>query len=76
MILAEETGTITVKGFSAPVRTHRVVGLHDGSGIEGRIIRQEQEGLLLIIDQKKLTSEGRADAIRALQDAVGRLRES
>jgi hypothetical protein len=52
------------------------VGLHDGSGIEGRIIRQEQEGLLLIIDQKKLTSEGRADAIRALQDAVGRLRES
>lgn len=75
-ILAEETGTITVKGFSAPVRTHRVVGLHDGSGIEGRIIRQEQEGLLLIIDQKKLTSEGRADAIRVLQDAVGRLRET
>jgi class 3 adenylate cyclase/PAS domain-containing protein len=74
-VLAEETGTITVKGFSTPVRTHRVVGLHDSSGIEGRIIRQEQDGLLLIIDQKKLTPEGRVDAIRVLNDAVGRLRE-
>jgi hypothetical protein len=50
VVLAEETGTITVKGFSSPVRTHRVVGLHDSSEIQGRIIRQEQEGLLLLID--------------------------
>jgi class 3 adenylate cyclase/PAS domain-containing protein len=75
-VLAEETGTITVKGFSTPVRTYRVVGLHDGSGIQGRIIRQEQDGLLLIIDQKKLTAESRTDAIRALQEAANRLRES
>jgi class 3 adenylate cyclase/PAS domain-containing protein len=74
-VLAEETGTITVKGFSTPVRTHRVVGLHDSSGVQGRVIRQEQDGLLLIIDQKKLTPEGRADAIRVLRDAVGRLQE-
>jgi class 3 adenylate cyclase/PAS domain-containing protein len=72
-VLAEETGTITVKGFPRPVRTHRVVGLHDSAGAFGRIIRQEQEGLLLIIDQKKLTEQGKADAIRALQDAVGML---
>jgi class 3 adenylate cyclase/PAS domain-containing protein len=74
VVLAEETGTITVKGFSKPVRTHRVVGLHDGTGIEGRVIRQEQEGLLLIIDQHKLTGKGREDAIRMLEDAVGRLK--
>jgi class 3 adenylate cyclase/PAS domain-containing protein len=30
-VLTEETGTITVKGFSRPVRTHRVVGLVDKS---------------------------------------------
>ena len=76
VVLAEETGTITVKGFSTPVRTHRVVGLHDGSGIQGRIIRQEQDGLLLIIDQKKLTPEGRTDAIRVLQEAADRIRKS
>ncbi len=74
-VVTEETGTITVKGFPHPVRTHRVVGLIDGTGIEGRIIRQEQEGLLLIIDRAKLTDKGRADAIKALQDAVGRLAE-
>jgi hypothetical protein len=32
-----------------------------------------QDGLLLIVDQKKLTQEGRADAIKVLQDAVARL---
>ncbi len=31
-ILTEETGTITVKGFAKPVRTHRVIGLRDESG--------------------------------------------
>ena len=41
----------------------------------GRIIRQEQDGLLLIIDQKKLTADGRADAIKMLQDAVQKLQD-
>jgi len=76
VVLAEETGTITVKGFSTPVRTHRVVGLHDGSVIQGRTIRQEQDGFLLIVDQKKLTREGRTDVIRVLLEAADRLRES
>ena len=40
---------------------------------QGRIIRQEQEGMLLIIDQKKLSGKGRTDAIKVLQEAVGRL---
>ena len=74
-VLAEETGTITVKGFPRPVRTYRVVGLHDGSSGSGRIIRQEQEGLLLVIDQKKLTEQGKTDAIRILQEAADRLKE-
>jgi class 3 adenylate cyclase/PAS domain-containing protein len=74
-ILTEETGTITVKGFSRPVRTHRVVGLRDDAGTPGRVIRQEQDGLLLIIDQKKLTKDGRADAIRVLQEAAARLQD-
>jgi class 3 adenylate cyclase/PAS domain-containing protein len=74
-VLTEETGTITVKGFSRPVRTHRVVGLADKTAGQGRIIRQEQDGFLLIVDQKKLTPESRADVLRALQDAASRLRD-
>ena len=74
-VLTEETGTITVKGFSRPVTTHRVVGLADKATGQGRIIRQEQDGFLLIVDQKKLTPESRADVIRALEDAATRLQD-
>jgi class 3 adenylate cyclase len=76
IVVAEETGTITVKGFPSPVRTHRVVGLREDLASGGRMIRQEQEGLLLIIDQKKLTGKSRADAIRLLQEAMGRLADA
>jgi class 3 adenylate cyclase/PAS domain-containing protein len=71
-VITEETGTITVKGFASPVRTHRVVGLHDGG--QGRVIRQEQEGLLLIIDQRKLEGKGREEARRLLMEAAERLK--
>jgi class 3 adenylate cyclase/PAS domain-containing protein len=73
--LAEETGTITVKGFPRPVKTYRVVSVFDDTAIQGRIIRREQEGLTLIIDRKKLTKKGQAEAIKALQDAVEKLKD-
>ena len=75
VVLAEETGTLTVKGFPRPVRTHRVVGLYDDAGVTGRVIRQEQDGFLLVIDQRKLSGKGRAEAVKALQEAAGRLGE-
>ena len=74
-VLAEETGTITVKGFPKPVKTYRVVGLYDDTAIRDRIIRKEQEGLTLIIDRKKLTRKGAAAAIGALQEAVRQLKD-
>ena len=74
-VMTEETGTITVKGFSKPVRTHRVVGSLEDDAAHGRVIRQEQEGLLLIIDQRKLSAENRDDVIRFLHDTANRLAE-
>jgi class 3 adenylate cyclase/PAS domain-containing protein len=74
-VLAEETGTITVKGFPRPVRTHRVVGLYDDTAFRGRIIRHEQDGLTFTIDRKKLTKKRKAEAIKALQEAVGQLKD-
>jgi class 3 adenylate cyclase/PAS domain-containing protein len=74
-VITEETGTITVKGFAKPVRTYRVVGLYDDGVKDGRVIRQEQDGLLLIIDQRKLSAGSRADACRILQDAIDRLQD-
>ncbi len=74
-VFVEETGTITVKGFARPVRTHRVVGLYDEPTVQGRIIRHEQDGLTLTIDRKKLTKKGKAEAIKVLREAVGQLKD-
>ncbi|MFO1325391.1 MAG: PAS-domain containing protein [Burkholderiales bacterium] len=74
-VLTEETGTITVKGFPKPVKTYRVVGILDDQAIDGRVIRREQDGLLLVIDRGKLSGQARSDAIKALRDAADRLLE-
>jgi class 3 adenylate cyclase len=74
-ILTEETGTITVKGFPRPVKTHRVVGFYDDTEVQGRVIRKQQDGLTLIIDRKNLTKKGKAAAIRTLQEVVGQLKD-
>ena len=75
VVLAEETGTIRVKG-----RRTRYKGtawwLSHQAEFEGVSFVQEQDGLLLIIDQKKFKLEGRTDAIRVLEEAADRLRES
>ncbi len=71
----EETGTITVKGFPRPVRTHRVVGLYDDTEVQGRVIRKQQDGLTLIVDREKLTGKSKAAAIRTLQEVVGQLKD-
>jgi len=73
-VLTEETGTITVKGFAKPVRTYRVIGLRDEAGDGGRIIRQEQDGLLLVVDRHRLTGERRSEAIRLLEETAARLK--
>jgi class 3 adenylate cyclase/PAS domain-containing protein len=72
-VATEETGTITVKGFAKPVRTHRVVGILDPTG-EGRVIRSEQDGLLLVLDQRRLVGERREEARRVLIEAAERLK--
>jgi hypothetical protein len=38
------------------------------------VIRQEQDGLLLIVDRGRLDGEARAEAIRVLEDALARLK--
>jgi class 3 adenylate cyclase/PAS domain-containing protein len=73
-VLAEEGDTLTVKGFAKPVRTYSVVGLYDDLTEQGRIIRKEQDGLALEIDQDKLTKKGKAEAIKALEEAVAQLK--
>jgi class 3 adenylate cyclase len=69
-VLAEEGGTLTVKGFAKPVRTYSVVGLYDDLAEQGRIISRDQEGLALKIDRDKLT---KAEAIKAIKGLLSQL---
>ena len=71
-VLTEEQKAITVKGFSQPVRTYKVVGIYEDLEKEGLILRKEEDGLRLVIDLRK---QDKADAIKALKDAVSRLEE-
>jgi PAS domain S-box-containing protein len=73
-VLAEEGDTLTVKGFAKPVRTYSVVGLYDDLVEQGRIIRRDQDGLALVIDRNKLTKKGKAEAIKALEEAAAQLK--
>ena len=73
-VMAEEGDTLTVKGFAKPVRTYSVVGLYDDLAEQGRIIRRDQDGLALVIDRDKLTKKGKAEAIKALEEAAAELK--
>jgi len=57
------------------VRTYSVVGLYDDLAEQGRIVRKDQEGLVLEIDRDKLTKKGKAEAIKAIKDALSQLED-
>ena len=75
LVRTEEEETITVKGIPEPVRTFRISGLYDELTERGRVIRHDGDGLSLLIDRGKLTKNGRAEAIAALEAAAARLKE-
>ena len=74
-VLAEERNALTVKGFAKPVRSYAVVGFYDDLEEQGKIIRKEQEGMALVIDRSKLTKKGKAEAIKAIKDALSQLED-
>ena len=73
-VKAEEQETLELKGIPRPVRTYKVVGIHDELAAEGRVIRRQQPGLLIEIDHTQLSDEDKAAAIEALEDAAARLK--
>ena len=73
-VMAEESDTLTVKGFAKPVRTYSVVGLYDDLAEQGRIIRKDEDGLTLIIDRNKLTKKSKARAIEAVEDVLSQMK--
>ncbi len=54
-----------------PVRVYRVVGIYDELEKDGRIIREERDGLRLLVD---LTKGDQASAIAAVENVLARLK--
>jgi adenylate cyclase len=70
-ILTEEQGAVSVKGIAHPVRVYRVVGIYDELERDGRIIREERDGLRLLVD---LSKGDQASAIAAVENVLARLK--
>src|SRR4029077_13878822 len=70
-ILTEEQQPLSVKGFAHPVRVCRVVGIYDELEKDSRIIREERQGVRLLVD---LTKGDLASAIAAVENVLARLR--
>jgi adenylate cyclase len=72
IVIAEEREPIRIKGFSKPVRSYEVIDLVDETApSQTPLIREEQDGLMVLVDLKKLD---RTKALRALEDILSRLR--
>jgi PAS domain S-box-containing protein len=69
-VLAEERNPIQPKGFAKPVRNYAVIARVDDLVEQGRAIREEQEGLRLFVDLRKLD---KVKAVKALQGVLSRL---
>ena len=70
-ILTEEQEPVSVKGFAHPVRVYKVVGIYDELEKDSRIIREERQGIRLLVD---LTKGDLASAIAAVESVLARLR--
>ncbi len=74
-VLAEQAQSVTVKGFPRPVTTYRLVGIYDDLEAEGRVVHLDEHGLQLTIDRQRLSHAGRAEARRALEEALAELND-
>ena len=71
-VRADERDLLHAKGFTRPVRNYRVLDRFDDMIERGMAIREEQDGFKVVVDLHKL---GKADAVRALESIVSRLKE-
>jgi PAS domain S-box-containing protein len=71
MVLAEEREPIQAKGIAKPVRNYKVVDRIDDLVGQGKAIREEQDGMRVLLDLQKLD---KASAVKALENILSRLK--
>jgi Adenylate and Guanylate cyclase catalytic domain len=73
-IEAEELPALTVKGFSSPIKSYRVVGLRDARLTAEEVSGQGEDGFQLEIDTA-LKGADRGQAIKALEEYLATLKK-
>jgi adenylate cyclase len=71
-VATEEQSAVTVKGLAEPVRCYKVLGIYDELVRQGSVIREEEDGLRLLLDLRK---QDRAHAIEVLESVLTRLKQ-
>ena len=71
IVLAEERKPIQAKGFARPVRNYKVLERIDDMVEHGKAIREEQDGLRILLDLQKLD---KASAVTTLEGILSRLK--
>jgi class 3 adenylate cyclase/CheY-like chemotaxis protein len=69
-VLAEEQPPLTVKGFDKPILSYKVAGDYDDLIEEGKVIREEQDGVKVMID---LTKQDKSSVIRTIREVLSQL---
>jgi class 3 adenylate cyclase len=70
MVVAEEREPIHAKGIARPVRNYKVLDQIDDMVVQGRAIREEQAGLRVLVDLRRMD---KASAVKTLESIISRL---
>jgi adenylate cyclase len=71
MCPTEEQNPVHVRGFVHPVRNYKILGLYDELIEQGRVIREERDGVRILLN---LGRQDKAAALQALESVLSRLR--
>ena len=71
-VATEEQSAMTAKGLAEPIRCYKVLGIYDELVRQGSVIREEEDGLRLLLDLRK---QDRAHAIEVLESVLTRLKQ-
>ncbi|MGA7739181.1 MAG: PAS domain-containing protein [Pseudolabrys sp.] len=70
-VVAEERKPVQAKGIAKPVRNYKVINCVDDLVEQGKAIREERDGLKVLVDLQKLD---RHEAAKALESVLSRLK--
>ena len=68
---AEEQKPVHIRGFAEPVRNYKILDLYDDLVEQGRVIREERDGVHILLN---LERQDKAGAMDALESVISRLR--